>query len=57
MSYSTLHAPIWGLITFIMGIPIVYLMSEDRQWKPAIKTAFLIAIGTTIAAIIGYFYP
>ncbi|WP_305064554.1 hypothetical protein [Methanococcoides sp.] len=57
MSYSTLHPLVWGLITFVMGIPIAYLMSEERQWKPAIKPAFLIAIGTTIAATIGYFYP
>ncbi|MCM1986748.1 hypothetical protein [Methanococcoides seepicolus] len=57
MSYSTLHPLVWGLITFVMGIPIAYLMSEERQWKSAIKPAFLIAIGATIAATIGYFYP
>jgi len=32
-------------------------MSEERQWKTAIGRAFLIALGITIAATIGYFYP
>ncbi|MCD4800958.1 MAG: hypothetical protein K8R01_05140 [Methanococcoides sp.] len=57
MSYSTLHPLVWGLITFVMGIPIVYFTSEERQWRSAIKRAFLIALGFTIAATIGHFYP
>jgi fucose permease len=57
MSISPFHPLIWGTITFIMGIPIVYLMSEERQWRSAIGRAFLIAFGITIAATIGHFYP
>jgi hypothetical protein len=57
MPYSTLHPLVWGLITFVMGIPIAYFTSEEPQWISAIKRAFLIALGFTIGATIGYFYP
>ncbi|MCD4800706.1 MAG: hypothetical protein K8R01_03840 [Methanococcoides sp.] len=57
MSHSTLHPLVWGLITFIMGIPIVYFMSEEPQFRSVIKRAFLMALGFTIGATIGYFYP
>ncbi|MDA0524817.1 hypothetical protein [Methanococcoides alaskense] len=57
MSHSTLHPLVWGLITFVMGIPIVYFMSEEPQLRSVIKRAFLMALGFTIGATIGYFYP
>ncbi|WP_445475073.1 hypothetical protein ACT9XH_12090 [Methanococcoides methylutens] len=49
MPTTLLQPLIWGTITFVIAIPIIYFMTNEINWK----FALWLAIGTTIGRLIG----